>query len=111
MKISASTLIESIVALTIISIVFASSLVTFTSVTNSGSLDEKILVHQKIQSVVVETKSQKSYYDENFDLFEIHFSKTIEKVSNNGLLKLMIKAKANSGKRLEQYNEFIIADE
>ena len=111
MKIKAATLIESVVALTIISIVFAASLITFTSVTQSGNLNQKILAHQFIQAMAAETKTDKKYFEEEISKSDIKFIKTISLINEKGLLKLSIKAVDKNGIQIEQYNEFLISDE
>src|ERR1041385_5013418 len=111
MKLKASTLIESIVALTIISIVFAISIIIFMSVTNAGYLNQKIIAHQIIQSMISETKSQKKYFEESLSRYDIQFFKTVETVNEKGLIKLSIRSVDKNGKLLEEYNEYIISDE
>lgn len=112
MKVKASTLIESIVALTIIAIVFSASLITFTSVTGSGNGQRKLIVHQMLQEAVVTTKREKRYAEENWrSKAGIEFSRQIVKENEKGLIHLSITARDDKGKTLETCNEYLLEDE
>jgi hypothetical protein len=111
MKVKASTLIESIVALTIIAIVFSASLITFTSVTSSGNGQRKLIVHQMLQEAVVTTKREKRYTEENWSKAGIEFSKQIVKKNENGLMLVSITARDDKGRIVETHNEYLLEDE
>jgi hypothetical protein len=110
MKVKAATLIESIIALLLISIAFGISILTYISVLNSGNRNQKEVVHQIIRSLAIDTKSQSKFIEQSFEMDSITYFQTVEKVNAQGLLQLNIKAKSG-GKLLEEYNEYIIGDD
>ncbi len=111
MRVRASTLIESIVALTIIAIVFSASLITFNAVTGVGNGQTKLVVHQMLQEVTAATKQEKRYTDETWDKGGFQFSKQVIRTNEKGLILLTISAKSDNGKLLEKHEEYILEDE
>lgn len=109
MRIKASTLIESIVALTIIAIIFGAALVTFSSVTSTGNARQRILAHEVIQNAAVVTKDEGKYLDEQWEIGNVKFSKKVE-VTDVGLLRLSIVATGPNGRQLDYYDEYLIND-
>lgn len=111
MRLRASTLIESILSLTLISIAFSASLVVFTSITRSGNIHQKMRAHQGIQSIILETRSQHKYVDETIKLSGLEFKKKVEVVSENGLIWLRLQASDKDGRIVEEQNVYLVDDE
>lgn len=109
MRIKASTLIESIVALTIIAIVFGAALITFSSVTSTGNARQRILAHEVIQDAAVSCKAEKKFIEEQWQIKDVKFSKKVD-VAGAGLLKLSITATGPNGRLLDYYDEYLIND-
>lgn len=109
MKLKASTLIESIVALTIISIAFGATLISFATVTNAGSSHLKIVAAECIQQALINSYQSKDYTDKQWSNENILLSKKVDKVEGT-LLKVSISAYAPNGTLLNTVEELVIDD-
>jgi hypothetical protein len=111
MKLKATTLVESMVAMLIISIAFTDSIITFEFVTNSGKTKKAIKIHDALRSIAIESNLESNSSADKIYRYGTEFEKTIDSVNTNGLLRIKIKAKDTLGLSSEEYNEFIISDE
>ncbi len=109
MKLKASTLIESIVALTIISIAFGATLISFTTVTSAGSSHLKIVAAECTQQALINSHQSKDYTDKQWSKENILLSKKVDKVEGT-LLKVSISAYAPNGTLLNTVEELVIDD-
>lgn len=109
MKLKASTLIESIVALTIISIAFGATLISFTTVTSRGSSRLKIIAGESIQQALITSHQNNDYTDKQWSNENIRFTMKAEKVEGT-LLKISISAYSPKGTLLNTVEELVIDD-
>ena len=109
MKLKASTLLESIVALTIISIAFGATLISFTTVTNGGSSRLKIIAGESIQHALIDSHENRDYTDKQWSNENIRLTMKAEKVEGT-LLKVTISAYSARGILLNTVEELVIDD-
>ena len=110
MKVKASTLLEALIALTLLSIAYYVALLTYLSIFKAHSQKDSLAIHQRIQKMAVDTKTRVAFFDEEFDEGNIQVKKTLSRVNDQGLIKVTIVATNNYQTVLESYNEFLLND-
>lgn len=109
MRLKASTLMESVVALTIISIAFGATLISFTTVTNGGSSRLKLIAGEFIQQALINSYQDKDYTDKQWTNENIRLTMKAEKVEG-ALLKISISAYSPKGTLLHTVEELVVDD-
>lgn len=107
-KISASTLIEAIVAMLIIVIVYGIGIMIFMNVKKSANNGLKLEAILQVENILSQTKKEAKYVDENFDFDNLKIEKKILKYDNASSLNILeIKALSNDNKVLTEHREII----
>ena len=88
-KLKASTLIEVLVAMVIISISFAIGLAVITNVINSSNQKQKLDAFLLADSVAVQTIKEERYFDENYEFENFNLVKTVHQHQKNNNLEII----------------------
>lgn len=88
-KIPASTMIEVIVAVTIIAIVFSFAMLLFAGIQTSGSSRMKIYALSRINHVISESKASYSFLDEEFAFDGLRVKQSIAPYKNSSRLFIL----------------------
>jgi len=108
-KIKAATLVETIVALTIILTAFSIALTVFVNILKTERSWDHLNAVLLLKQVSVDTKLKKIYFDEWLPVKQYDIVKKIEKYEENPhLLLLEIKIYTKNGNLLEQSKELIV---
>ena len=108
MKIRATTLLESIIALMIISIAFGVTITTYISILRANNLGLRFTIHNNVRAMAIESTTSGILIDKKMNRDSIIYYRTIERVNDLGLLRIKIKAKNTLGQTIEDYNEYVI---
>jgi len=110
-KIKASSLFETIVALTVIMIVFGIALTVFVNIMRTGNTLSEFKTSQQLEVLAKETKENKSYFNETFEEEGIVITKSIEKYKDSDeLIVLIIEATDKTGRKLSSRKEIILGE-
>jgi len=110
-KLPASSLFETIVALTVIMIVFGIALTVFVNIMRTGTSLASFKAAQKLEFIAKETKQNKSYYNETFEEEALVINKRIEKYKDKeGLLVLILEASDKTGNALSIRKEILVEE-
>ena len=108
-KIKAATLVETIVALTIILTAFSIALIVFVNILKTERSWDHLNAVLLLKQVSVDTKLKKIYFDEWLPVKQYDIVKKIIKYEENPHLMLLeIKIYTKNGNLLEQSKELII---
>ena len=99
-KLNGATLMEVLVAITIIMTVISISVVVFVNVTGSSFTGEKVKSILFLNEVSLETQKNKSFFDEELTKGNILIVKKVEKYNGNKDLYLMHLSAYNGSKKL-----------
>ena len=107
-KIQASTLIEAIVAMLIVTIIFALAMVLMANISKNSNNSIKTKAYLLTNQIYQQTKAQKSYIDQEYNFENVHIKKTITPVKDNDELYLLtITARNKLNYKLTERNEII----
>jgi hypothetical protein len=107
-KIHASTLVETIVAMVIISITFAVAFFILSAITGKSDPQLKLRACTEIQNVIYNSISKKDFRDEKWDNEGLHFEKVVLPFRDYDSLRILeVKAHNNSGRLLVVRKELI----
>ncbi|HAF29361.1 MAG TPA: hypothetical protein DCG75_09980 [Bacteroidales bacterium] len=110
-KLKASTLIETIIAMLIVTIAFSLALMLMLSISKNSNNSLKTKAYFLANEVLVKTKSEKTYFDQDFDYGNILIKKTVAEYENNEeLFQLNISAYDVRNYKLVEQNELIIIE-
>jgi hypothetical protein len=110
-KVKASTLVESIIAMLIVTIVFSMALVLMLNISKNSNNSLKTKAYILANDVLVKTKSEKSYFDQEFNYGNILIKKTVAEYENNEeLFFLNISTYDLRNHKLFEQNELIIIE-
>lgn len=108
-KLKSFTLIESIVALIIIMLCFGIGLMIYVNVMKSDSNFLKLKSSALLKEIVINTKINKHFIDEQYSFKEININKRIEKYKDQDNLNIVIfEAYDKSGKKICEMKELVI---
>ncbi len=108
-KIQASTLQETIIALTIVIICFGVALMVFVNVISSERAWERLNSELLIKRISTETKLHKTFYDESIGYKQYRIEKIItEYQENEKLIQLSLKVFNINDQLINQQNELIV---
>ncbi len=111
-KIQAATLVETLIAMTIIIVCFGIGMMIYLNVLNSDRPWQSLKTYTLLKEIAKVIKVERSYFDDiiTMDDYEIH--KTIEKhVINDHLIELRLELYDQKGKPLKTRNELIVVYE
>lgn len=110
-KVKASTLVESIIAMLIVTIVFSMALVLMLNISKNSNNSLKTKAYILANDVLVKTKSEKSYLDQEFNYGNITIKKMLVEYENNEELFLLnISTYDLRNHKLFEQNELIIIE-
>lgn len=110
-KAKASTLVEAIVAMLIVTIAFSLALVLMLNISKNSNNSLKTKAYILANDVMIQTKSEKSYFDQEFDYGNITIKKTVTEYENNEeLFQLNIFAFDSRNHNFFEQNELIIIE-
>lgn len=108
-KVEASTLVEAIIAMLIITIAFSMALVLMLNLSKNSNNSLKTKAYILANDVLVKTKSENTYFDQEFEYGNITIKKTIVEYENNEeLFQLNVSAFDSRNYKLFEQNELII---
>lgn len=110
-KVQAATLMEVLVAITIIMIVITISTMVFLNVTGSSFTGEKLRSVLLMNEVSIETRKNKSYFDEEIKKENILIQKRLDKYTGQSdLLLFHLSAYNESQKFLGERKEILLIE-
>ncbi len=105
-----STLLESLVAMVILSFCFSVSVMIFVTVLNSSENKKIVQATLQMNEISLQTQQSKNYLDEEIKTDEFRFVKKINTRENaKGLIEMKIAAFDNKGHLIAERKELIIA--
>jgi Tfp pilus assembly protein PilV len=107
-KITASTLLESLIAMVVVMVSFAIASAIYLQILSSGGEFQKLKAAALLQKIADETKQNRLYLDDNITVDQFVVEKKV--VSYNGqkhLFHLKLKVFMQKEKQLAEYNELI----
>ena len=110
-KIKASTLVEAIIAMLIVTIAFSLALMLMLNISKNSNNSLKIKAYILANDIMVKTKSEKLYFDQEFDYGNITIKKTVIEYENNEeLFQLNVSAFDSRNHKLFEQNELLIIE-
>lgn len=107
-RIKASSLIETIVGLMVIVLVFGIAMTVYVNVMKNSTSLAELKASQRLEEIAVETRANKSFFNESFEEEGIKIEKTIGKYQNKeGLILLELLAKDPAERKLAERKEII----
>ncbi len=107
----ASTLVEAIIAMLIITIAFSMAMVLMLNISKNSNNSLKTKAYILANDIMVQTKSEKSYIDQEFNYGNIIVKKIVSEYENNEeLFQLNISAYDSRNHKLFEQNELIIIE-
>jgi len=111
-KINSSTLVETIMAMLIVTMVFSIASVVMVNISKNSNNSLKTKAYIFTNDIWVKTHSEKQYIDQDFKLDNILVKRTILEYNNSSeLFKLTISAYNMQNHKLFEKNELIIIEE
>lgn len=109
--INASTLVETIIAMLIVTIAFSLALILMISISKNSNNSLKTKAYMLANDVLVQTKAEKSYIDQEYAFGNIVIKKTVTEYENNEeLFQLNVSAYDLKNFKLVEQNELIIIE-
>lgn len=108
LRIKATTIVESIVAMTVIAIAFGVGMMVVEMILNSNKAAFKYRVHQKLEQVMLQTKAAQTYLDEHIAEADFVIEKRVllhENYSN--LYRIILLAKDLEEREIMQQHTLI----
>ncbi|WP_109852420.1 hypothetical protein [Aquimarina sp. AU58] len=102
-NVKAGSVIESVIAMTIIAICLSMALIIYSRVLGSDNSIAHYQARQKVKELFWETKSEKQFIDEDYDFESFTVVKKVEKLENNTGYKVVFTIKVQSKKETYQY--------
>jgi len=110
-KVIASTLVEAIIAMLIVTIAFSMALVLMLNISKNSNNSLKTKAYILANDIMVKTKSEKLYFDQEFDYGNITIKKTVAEYENNEeLFQLKVSAFDSRDHKLFEQNELLIIE-
>ncbi|MEM7104359.1 MAG: prepilin-type N-terminal cleavage/methylation domain-containing protein [Bacteroidota bacterium] len=107
----AFSLIESMVAMVILSIAFSGGTMIYLSVLKSQNIGERVNAIRLISEIEAETLSTQAYFDKAWEMENMHLKRSVKQTRTNpNLLHLSIEAADHNGTKLIQIDNFIIVE-
>lgn len=111
-NLKASSLVEVIIAMVVITLVFGLTLVIYLNVVRSSSLFPKLKASSLLDQVALQTKTEKRFFEETLETGGYHIHKQVSIYrGNERLLLIRLQATDPEGTVLAERNELIPADE
>ncbi|EZH73944.1 hypothetical protein ATO12_13760 [Aquimarina atlantica] len=102
-NVKAGSVIESVIAMTIIAICLSMALIIYSRVLDSDHSIAHYQARQKVKELFWETKSEKQFIDEDYDFESFTVVKKVEKLENNAGYKVVFTIRVQSKKETYQY--------
>jgi len=110
-KVRASTLVETIVAMLIITFVFSIGFLIIMNLSKNSNNSLKTKAYFLTNEILVSTKSKKQFFDQDFDFGNITIKRTVSEYQNNEeLYQLNLKALDLNNHKLFEQNELLIIE-
>ena len=110
-KVISSTLVEAIVAMLIVTIAFSMALVLMLNISKNSNNSLKTKAYILANDIMVKTKSEKLYFDQDFDYGNIIIKKTVTEYENSEeLFQLKVSAFDSRNHKLFEQNELLIIE-
>ncbi len=102
-KVKAGSIIESVIAMTIIAICLSMALIIYARVLDADQSVAHYQARQKVKELLWETKTEKQFEDEDFDYETYKIEKKVEELDHNAGYKIVFIIKVQSKKEKHQY--------
>lgn len=102
-KVKAGSLIESVIAMTIIAICLSMALIMYSRVLDSDYSIAHYQARQKVKELFWETRTEKQFIDEDYDFSSYTINKNIEKLENNAGYMVVFTIKTQSKEETYKY--------
>lgn len=110
-KVKASTLVETIIAMLIVTIAFSLALLLMLNISKNSNNSLKTKAYILANNVMVQTKAERSYLDQDYNYGNIIIKKTVsEYEKNEELFQLNVSAYDSRNHKLFEQNELIIIE-
>ena len=110
-KLKSSTLVETIIAMLIVTIAFSMAMVLMLNISKNSNNSLKTKAYILANDVLVKTKAEKTYFDQEFDYGNIIIKKTLTEYENNEeLFQLKVLAFDSRNRKLFEQNELLIIE-
>lgn len=110
-KLKASTLVETIVAMLLVTIAFSMAMVLMLKISKNSNNSLKTKAYILANDVIVKTKTEKLYIDQEFNYGNIIIKKTVTEYENNEkLFQLKVSAFDSRNHKLFEQNELLIIE-
>lgn len=109
LKLKASTLMESLVAMIVIMICFVIASMIYTNIINSTNNKLKLDASLLLKEIGIKAKEENNYLDEKFETENLVVQKSVTSYKNSGNLSLLtLIAFDKNGKKIAEQKELII---
>ncbi|GAA4272071.1 hypothetical protein U6A24_11230 [Aquimarina gracilis] len=102
-KVKAGSVIESVIAMTIIAVCLSMALIIYARVLDTDNSMAHYQARQKVKELLWETRTEKVFEDEDYDFGSFLVDKKVEELENNIGYKVVFTIKVNSKKETHQY--------
>ena len=110
-KLKASTLVETIIAMLIVTIAFSLALLLMINISRSSNNSLKTKAYFLANNILVQTKAEKTYLDQEFNFGNVVIKKTVTEYENNEeLFQLNVSAYDKQNHKLFEQNELVIIE-
>lgn len=110
-KLKASTLVETIVAMLIVTIAFSLALLLMVNIGKNSNNSLKTKAYFLTNNIFVQTKAENTFVDQEYTYGNIFIKKTVKAYENNDeLFQLNISAYDKQNHKLFEQNELVIIE-
>ncbi len=102
-KIKAGSIIESVIAMTIIAVCLSMALIIYARVLDADHSIANYQARQKVKELLWETKTEQLFIDEDYDFESFTVHKKVEELENDSGYKVVFMIKVQSKKEIFQY--------
>ncbi len=102
-KLKGSSIIESVIAMTVIAICLSIAIVVYSRVLTSDNNTAFYMGQQKVKELLLEVEETNSFLDEDFDFETYKIQKRVEKVEESTAHKIVFTVITSSQRKTYQY--------
>ncbi|MBP2832834.1 hypothetical protein J8281_11615 [Aquimarina sp. U1-2] len=102
-RVKAGSIIESVIAMTIIAICLSMALIIYARVLDADHNIANYQARQKVKELLLETKTEKSFVDENYDYETFSIQKKVEELIKNSGYTIEFTINVQSKKEIHTY--------